>query len=66
MSDVESLNREIERLNGVIAEQEARIGALEKESEEFRDIEANLLRAISLSNSEFRAIWRAVRAGRPT
>ena len=64
MSEVQSLNLEIERLNRVIAEQEVRIAALEKEAAEFREIEAHLLRAISLSNSEFRAIWRDARAGR--
>lgn len=66
MSDVYSLNQEIERLNRVIAEQETRIADLEKEATEFREIEAHLLRAISLVNSEFRAIWRAARAGCPS
>jgi cell division septum initiation protein DivIVA len=64
MSDVDSLNREIERLSRVIAEQEVRIAALEKEAAQFQDIEVHLLRAISLANSEFRTIWRASRLER--
>lgn len=62
MSEVQSLKLEIERLNRVIAEQEARIAALEKEADEFKQIEAGLLRAISVANSEFREMLRNSRA----
>jgi hypothetical protein len=62
--NVEFLHREIERLNRALGDQEARIAALEKEATEFREIEAQLLRAISLANSEFRALVRTARSAR--
>jgi cell division septum initiation protein DivIVA len=62
--DVESLHREIDRLNRALGDQEARIAALEREATGFREIEAHLLRAISLANSEFRALVRAARSAR--
>ena len=66
MPEVESLKREIERLNRIIAEQETRIVALEKEASQFRDVERNLLNAISLANSEFRALVRSTSDDHPT
>lgn len=50
---------EIIRLRRIVAEQEERIAALEREANEFRDIEARLLQSISIINSKMRALKRA-------
>jgi len=55
----EDLGSEIIRLRQVVAEQEQRIAALEREANEFRDIEGRLLQSISLINSKVRAMKRA-------
>jgi cell division septum initiation protein DivIVA len=62
MSESEELRLEIARLQGLLAEQERRIASLEQDADEFRQIEAQLLHAISRANSEFRALVRAARA----
>jgi len=66
MSEIDRLKSEIDRLNRLIEEQGQRISALEQETTEFRQIEAQLLRAISLTNSEFRALLRSARHPMPS
>jgi predicted ribosome quality control (RQC) complex YloA/Tae2 family protein len=66
MPEREALQQEIARLQGLLAAQEQRIAALEHEAEAFRQIEAQLLQAISRANAGFRAMVRTARAETPS